>query len=234
MADNRIIETMGSITKVEKLQTLNSNVLENTFVLDEIEPFPGYHGANLPTGYDPATVYMVTKKKLSAIRILRMTQNIRKYVKEDFDATSATVCINNSVYNCIRIRHINGYGIIISLQKAYMHEGVKFMKKKGINGEGIIEVNKHFELDDCGDGVYKDLEDPLMHYIRMPMQMNWQMFLEITTSIKRNIDDLSFDGALGAIYLKEIIDVVRIFTKDMTIDDLKKIRNLYLEELKKY
>ena len=225
---------MGSITKVEKLQTLNSNILENTLVLDEIEPFPGYHGSNLPTGYNTATVYMVTKEKLSAVRVLRMTQNIKKYIKKEFDGSFATVSINNNVFNCIRIRHIDGYGIIPAIQKDYMHEGVTFMKKKNITGEGIIEVNKHFELEVCGDGVYKDLEDPLMHYIRIPMHLNWNMFLEITTSIKRNIDDLSFDGALGAIYLKEIIDVVRIFTKEMTIDDLKKIRNLYLEELKKY
>jgi len=187
----------------------------------------------LPTGYNTATVYMVTKKKVSTIRILRMTQNIKKYTKEEFNGTSATVSINNNVFNCIRIRHINGYGIVPGLQKSYMHEGVNFMKKKSINGEGIIEVNKHFELEECGDGIYKDLEDPLMHYIRIPTHLNWNQFLEITTSIKRNIDDLSFDGALGAIYLKEIIDVVRIFTKDMTTDNLKKIRNLYLEELKK-
>jgi hypothetical protein len=163
-----------------------------------------------------------------------MTQNIKKYVKEEFDGTSATVNVNNNVFNSIRIRHIDGYGIIPALQKGYMHEGVKFMKKKNITGEGIIEIQKHFELEECGDGVYKDLEDPLMHYIQIPIHLNWQMFLEITTSIKRNTDNLSFDGALGAIYLKEIIDVVRIFTKDFTIDDLKKIRNLYLEEIKKY
>lgn len=234
MAENRSIETMGSITKEEKLQTLNSNVLENTLVLDEIEPFPGYHGANLPTGYNTATVYMVMKKKMSAVSILRMTQNIKKYIKEDFDGTSASVWINNNVFNCIRIRHINGFGIIPDLQKAYMHEGVKFMKKKNISGEGIIEIYKHFELEDCGDGIYKDLEDPLMHYVRIPTNLNWQMFFKMTTSIKRNIDNLSFDGALGAIYLREIIDVIRIFTKVMTIEELKQIRNLYLEELKKF
>ena len=103
MADNRIIETMGSITKVEKIQTLNSNVLDNTLALDEIEPYPGYHGANLPSGYNTATVYMVIKKKLSMVRILRMTQNIKKYVKEEFDGTSATVSVNNTVFNSIRI-----------------------------------------------------------------------------------------------------------------------------------
>jgi hypothetical protein len=171
---------------------------------------------------------------MSLVQLRRITQAIKKYTKEDFDGSSANVCINNNVFNCIRIRHIDGFGIIPNLQRAYMHEGVKFMKKKSISGEAVIEINKHFELENRGDGIYKDLEDPLMHYVQIPKHHNWQMFFEITTSIKRNIDDLSFDAALGAIYLKEVIDMVRIFSKDMSIEDLKKIRTLYLEELKKY
>ena len=79
MATTRIIETMGSISKVEKLKTLDNNILENTLVLEEIEPFPGYHGANLPTGYNPRAIYLVNKKKHSTVKILRMTQEIRKY-----------------------------------------------------------------------------------------------------------------------------------------------------------
>ena len=75
----RIIETMGSIAKVEKLETLSVNILENTLVLKEIEPFPGYHGANLPSGYNPTAVYLVLKKKVSSVRIKRITQGIHKF-----------------------------------------------------------------------------------------------------------------------------------------------------------
>ena len=63
MSGNKIIETMGSIAKVEKLETLDSNILVNTLALEEVEPFPGYHGANLPTGYNPTAVYLIIKKK---------------------------------------------------------------------------------------------------------------------------------------------------------------------------
>ena len=97
MATTRIIETMGSISKVEKLKTLDTNILENTLVLEEIEPFPVYHGANLPTGYNPRAVYLVNKKKFSTIRIQRMTQVIRKIVKFELDGTAAEICINNNV-----------------------------------------------------------------------------------------------------------------------------------------
>jgi len=234
MSQNRIIETMGSIAKVEKLETLNSNILENTLVLDEIEPFPGYHGAGLPTGYNPHTVYIILKKKLSTVRIMRMTQNIRKYFKHDFDGTAASICINNDVFNCIRVKNLKKYSDLPELQKSYLHEGVKFMKKREIKGEGILEINKHFELEELEAGIFKDLEDPHMHYFRISHHLNWQMFLEITTSIKHNLDNQHFDAALGAIYLKEVCDVVRIFTKDLSHDELRTIKNMFDEELKKY
>ena len=225
---------MGSIIKVEKLKTLDSNILENTMVLDEVEPFPGYHGENLPTGYNPSAVYIATKKKLSAIKVLRLTHQMKKYFRQDFDGTPANICMNNETFNCIRIRNINNYDIIPDLQKNYFYEGIKFLKKKNVGGEGIIEITKHFELQEMEKGIFKDLEDPLMYYISIPGHLHWQMFFEITTSIRRNIDNLSFDGALGVLYLKEITDVVRLFTKDMSIEDLRKIQSLYKEELKKY
>ena len=127
---NRIIETMGSIAKVEKLETLNSNILENTLVLEEIEPFPGYHGANLPSGYNPVAVYLVLKKKISTVKLMRITQQIRKYYKPGFDGTPAEICINNDVFSCIRLRNLNSYDNIPELQNHYMHEGLRFMKKK--------------------------------------------------------------------------------------------------------
>ena len=234
MSGIKMIETMGSIAKVEKLETLNSNILENTLVLEEVEPFPGYHGANLPSGYNPTAVYLIIKKKLPSIKIIRITQEIRKYFKHEFDGTAANICINNEVFSAIRLRNLEDIKILPELQKNYMYEGIKFVKKRKIKGDGIIELKKHFELEALGEGIYKDLEDPLMYYLRIPKHLSWQVFLEITTSIKHNLDNLNFDAALGSIYLKEIIDVVRIFAKDMELNDLSMIRQQYLEELRKY
>ncbi|KPL17551.1 MAG: hypothetical protein AMS23_05460 [Bacteroides sp. SM1_62] len=225
---------MGSIAKVEKLETLDSNILENTLVLEEVEPFPGYHGANLPSGYNPTAVYPIIKKKYSSIKIIRITQEIRKYFKHGFDGTAASICINNDVYNAIRLRNFGDLKILPELQRSYMYEGIKFLNKKSVKGDGVIELKKHFELEALGEGIYKDLEDPLMYYLRIPRHLSWQVFFEITTSIRHNLDNLNFDAALGSIYLKDIIDVVRIFAKDMELGDLSKIRQQYLDELRKY
>jgi tetrahydromethanopterin S-methyltransferase subunit B len=234
MKGNRIIETMGTIAKVEKLETLSTNILENTLVLDQVESFPGYHGSNLPSGYYPNTVYLILKKKLSAVKTMRITQKIRKSFKHPFDGTSASVCIQNDTLPCIRIRNLQNYNIIPELQKCYLYEGVTFMKKKNISGDGIIEITKHFELEELENGIFKDLEDPLMYYVQIPSQLSWHIFVEITVSIRRRIDKLNFDAALGVVYLKEICDVVRIFAKDMYIEDLRMVQGMYIEEIKKY
>jgi hypothetical protein len=42
------IESIGVLLKEETLQTVEHYVLENTLVLESIEPFPGYHGQNMP------------------------------------------------------------------------------------------------------------------------------------------------------------------------------------------
>jgi hypothetical protein len=115
-----------------------------------------------------------------------------------------------------------------------MYEGITFPRKKAVKGDGIIELTKQFELQALGKDIYKDLEDSLMYYFQIPDQLNWQLFFEITTSIRHNLDNLNFDAALGTLYLKEIIDVVRIFAKDMGPEDLAMIRLHYLEELRKY
>lgn len=230
----RIIETMGSIAKVEKLETLSANILENTLVLKEIEPFPGYHGANFPSGYNPTAVYLVLKKKVSTVKIMRLTRDIQKFLKHNFKGTAAEISINNDVFNCIRLRNFDNYAILPDLQKAYLHEGLKFMKTRKISGDGVIEIKKHFQLEQLEDDIYKDLEDPFMYYLNIPKHLNWSLFREITTSIKHNLDDLSFDAALGAIYMKEITEVVRIFARDFKAEDLRKIRDRYLEELRKY
>ncbi len=231
---NRIIETMGYITKVEKLDTLNNNILENTLVLEEVEPFPGYHGANLPTGYNPSAVYLILRKKTSTVSIMRLTQHIHKYFKPGFDGTAAQISINNDLLHCIRLRNLDDYASISEIQNCYMHEGLSYMKKRKIQGDGVIEIKKHFELEKMEDGIFKDLEDPLMYYLQIPAHLNWSVFFEITTSIKHNLDDLSFDAALGAIYLKEIAEVVRIFAGGMGLEDLRMIRERYVEELRKY
>ncbi len=228
-----IIQTMGSIAKVEDLKVLHTNILPNTMVMEESEPFPGYHGANLPTGKEPFWLFFLTQKPYSLERIIRTTQSIKKYFKLDFDATAGNICMYNDRFGCIRIRNLGRYELISELQACYRDEGIKLLKKKKIKGQAIIQIKKYFELEMLKEGLYKDLEDKNMFYLVISENLTWKHFKKITEHIKRNHPEWHFDAALGSVFFKEILDVVRIYSSDIDPDQLKMLRETYEKEIRK-
>jgi hypothetical protein len=227
------IETFGDITKVEKLHTLTSNVLENTFVLESFEPFPGYHGANLPSGYDPHHIFLVTKKEYSYEVISRISMKIRKNSELSFGARPAELFIFNKKYPAIRIKELKSFELVPELQNWYQDEGVFFIKNKTFNSNALIRVMKHFKLDEIEEGIYKDLGDPLMSYLQVPDRLTWKLFEKMTYYIKNNVENNNYDAAQGVVYLKDVMDVIRIYMKDFNLDLLKQLRAMYLEEFRK-
>jgi len=51
----------------------------------------------------------------------------------------------------------------------------------------------------------KDYADEHMCYIQIPALLKWKEFEKITVNMKRNIDDNTWDAALGTIYRKNCI-----------------------------
>ncbi|MCK4345031.1 MAG: hypothetical protein KAX05_07065 [Bacteroidales bacterium] len=231
MAEIRIIETFGSITKFELLHTLESNILKNTFVLEILEPFPGYHGANLPSESAPHHIFLVTKRNYSSEEIWRVSQHIRQYFKHPFGARKAELHIFNTKLNSIRIKDLSSFTLIPELQSCYMSEGIEFRNKKTFNQGGLIKINKYFKLSEIEEGIFKDIANPNMYYLQIPFKLNWKHFETITYSIKNNLDNHNFDAALGVIYRQDLIDLVRIFETDSNLDRLKLLRERYLQEI---
>lgn len=234
MAKEVLIETFGSILKVEQLNTLESNILENTFVLEASRPFPGYHGKNLPSEPIPHHIFLVTKKEYLEENVLRTSQKIRQYFKQGFAARQGVLHIFNSKLSCIRIKDLPSFHFIPELQSCYQAEGIEFMRKRNYNQEGLIKINKYFELKEIEEGIFKDLVDLQMFYLEIPVQVSWKLFEQITLTIKNNIDNRNFDAALGVLYRNDLTDVVRIYEKECSLDKLKLLREKYLHEIRRY
>ena len=233
MEEKILIETLGAIAKGEDVTSLDHNIMQNTLVLENKEPFPGYHGQNLPSESVPMYLYFVTNKKYSVERVMRMTQNIKAYFPHNFDGSAGKICIYNDTYYCIRIRELQSFEQIAELQSCYVDEGVRFMKRKNLNAPAVIQVRKHFYLEKLDNGIYHDLEEPMMYYIQIPFQVRWKMFTSITAHIKNNVDNNNFDAALGAVYMRDIMDVVRIYANDLTLDKLNFLKDKYEQEILK-
>lgn len=229
------IETIGYVFKEEKLATLNHNIIPNTFVLETEEPYPGYHGKDLPGASTvPEFVFFVTKNKLTTEQIERITNNIRKYFEQKIDVARAEINIFNNTFSSIRIKDCKDLTQITELQSCFKSEGVEFAKSRSIDSKGLIKIQKHFHLEETSEGVYKDLNDSDTFYLQIPAKLNWEQFRAITLKIKNSQEVSNFDAALGLFYRQiGVVDVVRIYDKGPTDEKLNNIRTRYLNEVKK-
>ena len=209
--------------------------MPNTFVLENDEPYPFYHGGNLPTEVKPVSVFLMTKKKYSTEKILRISQNIFKYYDHKFDAVTGVICMNNETIPCIRLRELHNYECIEELQKYFLSEGVNFLKKRTLKTLAIIQLKKIFTIEEIAPGIYKDLDDPSMFYIKIPKQLSWRLFTQITARVRNNVEkeDANFDAALAAIYTRDILDVARIYAREMNLNRLKIIKEKYEDIISK-
>ena len=230
------IETIGFIIKEEILESLNHDIIPNTFVLINRDPFPGYHGQDLPgESANIDSVFFVTKQKYSTEQIYRASNNIKRYFVHEFDAVQAEVNVFNDKFPCIRVRNLKSFDQIAELQSCLKDEGFKFAKRQKVSTSGLIKVYKNFNLEQTEDFFYTDLEDKEMLYFELPAFLTWKMFEKITYSIKNNMTNHNFDLAQGGIYRKNgLLELVRVYEENCNMDKVKELRNKYLAEIKKH
>ncbi|MBN1251219.1 MAG: hypothetical protein JXR51_10980 [Bacteroidales bacterium] len=236
MSQNKIIETIGYITKEEKLANLKHNILTNIFVIETIEAFPGYHGTNLPEDSKvPEFIFLITKQKYSTEFVARASKNISEYFKYGIDIAKGEINAFNTKLPCIRLRKCKNFENLPELVSCFKDEGFKFAKSQNIDDNCIIHVLINFNIEEISEGIYKDLEKENTFYLTVPMKLKWQQFKTITFHIKNNLDNNNFDAAQGFFYRKNnnIEDVVRIYDKESNIKALSLIKEKYLNEYKK-
>ncbi len=230
-----MIETIGYITKEEKLVSLEHDIIPNTQVIETREPFPGYHGKDLPgelSASAPEFIFFVTKQKYTTEHIARVTKNIRKYFKEEVDIARAEINIFNNKYPSIRVKNCQDFSKIAELQSCYKGEGIKFAKKTKVDTLGLIRIQKHFNMEEVATGIFKDLEETNTSYLQIPVELKWPQFKSITIKIKNNMDDSNFDAALGLFYRKGgLVDFVRIYAENADTKRLEDIRDRYTKEI---
>lgn len=225
------LEGLGYILKVEELCTVSENILTNTLVLENSFPFPGYHGSNLPTDTKPRYLFFVTDRKYEGDNIIRSACEIRKIFPQRFDASFGETTLKNETLHFIRIKDLDSFNIISQLQQQFIEKNIKFSKKRSIKEVAVIKVYKHFTLELIADGIFRDIENPMMFYLKIPTKPEWSSFNKATAFIKQNVEINNFDSALAIIYGRTITDMIRIFTKDPGLEILAEIRKKYLEEI---
>jgi len=228
----RKIESLGTITKKEKIALVEHETNCNYLILESLSPFPGYHGTTVPDKLEPDSLFAITKMKYNEERIIRSIQAVKKRTKIHFDAAPGSVDIQHQPHNLIRFKYIN-YGKIGEILMLFTEEGIGFKRRKKLaHFEALLKVRKFFHLVEKSEGIFQDQQVKFMSYIQMPLLLTWKTFEKITTNIKYNMKDKNFDAALTSIYTSEgMSDFVRIYTKEDNHGKLLRIQQKYMEAI---
>ena len=227
-----MLEIFGTVAKEERVKTVEHYILPNSFVLENLEPFPGYHGENLPTNLGPDTFFLVTTESHSAEKIFRISHEIRSFTGLRFKGSPAKLCIGIDTYHAIRIRDLDSYDPLLEIQNCYLDAGIHFQKQKVIEGSALIELKKIFTLKKINEDIYKDI-DGSMHYLKINRPLTWGRFKTISRWVRNNLDDQNFDAALAVLYGNDVHDFIRIYDKNPTLDRLNLIHQKYQEGIRR-
>ncbi len=232
---DRIIESVGILTKKEDLASVVSDTHSNKLVLESNKPFPGYYDRHSgPFERDPHSLFAITKLNYNDERIIRCIQAIKNdpNPKHDFDGAPGSVQIKNESFNFVRFKLLP-YHLVGEILDLFTDNGIEFRKaKKMAQFETFIRVRKFFSMKLTLDGIFQDLTDKHTSYIVLPNNLRWKMFEKITMDIKYNIEDKNFDAAQTSVFAKEgLIDFVRIYDRDTCQGKLLHIKEKYLEAI---
>jgi hypothetical protein len=74
-----------------------------------------------------------------------------------------------------------------------------------------------------------------MAYFEIPGLITWDKFEKITLGIKPNVEYNNFDAAMGVFFTpKGVIDIVRIYHKEIHPNEIKILRTKYLDEISRF
>lgn len=233
METNRITDSYGIITKEEKVCSLNANILEGSMVLESLNPFPGYHGKNMPDIEKPRSLFLILEKKYQYLQLGRILRQIRLKKFKSCNAAFGKIKISNHSYYCIRIKNLDCFQSIPEIQKILLNYGISMMKYHPVNADALIEIHKPFLLRQIASELYyKDESDPNHYYFRLSRDLDWAKFKKITLNVKNNIDQNIFDAAKVVVCTIEgPIDMIRIYEIHPTVDRLNIIRARYEYEI---
>jgi len=234
MEQNQIIETIGSITKMERLVSMQSDIIENSLVLKNVNPFPGIRSKNDPEADKKLeSFFIILRYRYAPEKINRINGNLLHEMKLLRFPSYGEIVTHDSILPCVRLKGIDNYLQIKIIQEYLRNSDLQLMAFQRVDAECRIKIFKTFKLAEIGDGLYRDLQDGEKFYIRIQSSINLKRFDYITKKIKYNLPDSEFDAALGVIYrFVGPENVIRIFDHDKSYQRAIELRKLFLKEIK--
>ncbi len=235
ISETKIIQTRGMIIKEERVKSLTDRLLNNTLVLENYEPFPGYFGNNLPDDVRPKSIFLALAKEMDEIKLSRLLKALNKERSHKCNGTTGWLEFKGNRFQCIRINNLSCYAEIPLIQESLQKKGVEFMRYKHIDENVLILLNKTFSVEMKTPEIFYDLYDNSMFYFTINHELKWGDFLHINKNVKNNVANNSYDAAIGFFWTFEgPLDVIRIYDKTCSIDRIKELYDKYNQEIERW
>jgi hypothetical protein len=233
MEQNKVIETIGSITKMEHLRSMETDVMKNTLVLNNVTPFPGLQDKNFTDNRNLGSYFIILRYRYAPEKINRINHSLFKELELNRYPSYGEIITPDNILPCIRLKGIHTE-IIDTVQNFLKNNHLQFMVYKNFNQVCRIKIFKTFKLIEISDGLYRDLSDAEKFYLQFDNTLNWKRFDYIVKKIRRNLDNKEFDAAMGVIYrFCGPQNVIRIFDRDKSLERALLLRKWFASEIKK-
>lgn len=226
------IERFGWVTKEEPLSCVaDLNINLNICILEAVSPFFGYY-ADQPRTSKPQYLYWFLERHYPMEHIARAVEHIRQNFNRRIDGACGQIYIMNKSYPVIRMLNLGQYNQITKVQAMFENMGIHLKKgaTKIHNQMGLIQLNKFLHLKPVDEGIYLDNDSTHRGFFVIPRFVDWEEFKSITTEVKYDTSLIFFDAARTAFMEQgKIVDMVRIYRENLTIEKLIAIRDRYLK-----
>ena len=235
MESTKQFEVFGTLTKIEKVFSINEKCVPGSLVFEALKPFPGYYSEAPFDESKLLYLYLALNDHYPLEEIIRVSKIIEKDFQEKFDAGKGFIRVFDEKYNVLRIRHLHDYDLIQELQQRFAEHGIHYLSKskKYVDAPAQITIVKFLSLELLGEGIYLDLREANHGYIEIPKYLGWNEFEELVNRVKYNWLGSKFDAAKGAFYYKgELHEFVRIYSSKVAQGYLSELRELFLEKIR--
>lgn len=237
MEEHRYCEVFGTLEKLEQFNTINENIMPGTLVFESPKPFWGYYNEfdSPDIKLSPHYIYIVIMTTHAVFDVVRAFQKVRNEFDFDLDAAKAFVKFNDRMFNAIRLRHITDYAKIREVQESFTRHGIGMLTATGnwTNVTTRVSLKKVFCIEPLTETIYKDSRKPNHYYLTIPKTLNFEAFADVTAKVHNNWLGSKFDAAM-AYFLKEkeVLEIVRIYSEMLTLEQLSDIQKLYWNKIK--
>ena len=236
MGKNRKDEVYGMLGKSDSLFVVHGKSLPGSLVFESLDPFPGYYH-HQENNIKPVYLYIALDREYSVFDIERAKLAVKKTHDWRFEAAKGKIDIYDKHIDVVRLRHLDSFDQLIPIQQEFVKAGInlKMNVSANINNEmGFIQLLKLFFIRKLDKGIYVDTTEEFHAYLILPRKLTQKEFDETTLKVKYNWESTGFDAAAGCFFIRgKLKEMVRIYSKNLTIEYLEALRKLYLSKIKK-